>query len=91
MPIVLFKPKPVEGKMKKLGKAVMKGAVSGSVKKAIKRLPKRGKLRKMKPKVKAIKKASSPGTLYNAQRAKYEKAMNSAMKKGGSTGIGVGP
>jgi hypothetical protein len=32
----------------------------------------------------------APGELYNAQRAKYEKAMNRAMKKGGSNGVGVG-
>lgn len=98
MPITLTKPKPVEkeSRMKKVGK-VIKGAVGGALKgakKVMKKMPKRGrgrmKMRKVKPVAKAIKKASPPGTLYNAQRAKYEKAMNSAMKKGGSNGVGVG-
>lgn len=50
------------------------------------------KLKRTKP-VKVTREANkttAPGELYNAQRAKYEKSMNRAMKKGGSNGVGVG-
>lgn len=86
MPIVLSKPKQT---LKKAMKAVSK------VLKKKKPMLRKGKM-KMKAKPSAIvkkpvpKKVPAPGTLYNSQRAQYEKAMNAAQKKGGSNGVGVG-
>lgn len=93
MTIVLLKKKPAdESKVKKV-----MGAVGGAIKKAVKKLPKpKRSLRRGRIMKKAVKKAGTatkkavPGELYNSQRAKYEKAMNAAQKKGGSNGVGVG-
>jgi hypothetical protein len=70
------------GKGKRAVKAGVK-AVGGGLMKALKKI-------RPKKSVKAIKKVPQPGELYNAQKAKYAKAMGSAMKKGGSNGVGVG-
>lgn len=71
--------KSVPKKIVKGVKAVGKGAI-GTLKKGINKLKK----------TKSVKASPKPGAMYNAQRSNYEKAMNSAMRKGGSNGVGVG-
>lgn len=87
MPIVLIKDSVVNA-AKKAGKAVKKAMPK---KKPLMRKRRMPRVKPLKGKKLLPKKSAQPGDLYNAQRAKYEKAMNSAMKKGGSSGIGVGP
>lgn len=81
MPIRILSDKVVSA-AKKAGRAVKKAMPKKKV-----LMRRRGKL---KAKKSLPKKVSKPGDMFNKQRADYEKAMNSAQKKGGSNGVGVG-